>query len=70
MTEKELGKFNPEDFESLMLDFIEREAATDGMLPDDVFFLMLAEIATRRVVEVIDLGRVFASRVFAEADFC
>jgi hypothetical protein len=70
MTGEELGEPGPEDFESLMLDFIEREAATDDMLPDDVFFLMLAEIATRRVVEVIDLGRVFASRVFAEADFC
>ena len=70
MTEKELGELSPEDFESLMLDFIEREAATDDMLPDDVFFHLLAEIATRRVVEVIELGRVFASRVFAEAGFC
>ena len=55
MTEKELGELSPEDFESLMFDFIEREAATDDMLPDDVFFHLLAEIATRRVVEVIDL---------------
>jgi hypothetical protein len=70
MAEKELGELSPEDSESLMLDFIEREAATDDMLHDDVFFLMLAEIATPRVVEVIELGRVFASRVFAEADFC
>ena len=56
MAEKELGELSPEDSESLMLDFIEREAATDDMLPDDVFFLMLAEIATRRVVEVIELA--------------
>ena len=55
MTEKELGELSPADFESLMLDFIEREAVTDDMLPDDVFFHLLAEIASRRVVEVIDL---------------
>jgi hypothetical protein len=29
MTGEELGEPGPEDFESLMLDFIEREAATD-----------------------------------------
>lgn len=31
MTEEELGELNPEDFESLMLDFVEREAATDDI---------------------------------------
>jgi len=32
MTEKELGELNPEDFESLVLNFfIERKAATDDI---------------------------------------
>jgi hypothetical protein len=70
MTEEELGELNPEDFESLMLDFVEREAATDDISLTMSSSFMLAEIASRRVVEVIDLGRVFASRIFAEADFC